>query len=169
MTPGHHQQHDLAGALDLATGERPHDLGPRHTNARCRARLARLEVCSPPDQSTRLEGVVDPSTIHDATASARWLAAHPRVTRHGLPTSGLRANPREPACGEVQDLGTRHPPRRRLRDLVAAVTSPLQLNGPWPDKRSARYAEPAVTAAVENLAVEPHGKIAACVYQTPMY
>jgi transposase len=40
MTPGQHQQHYLAGALDLATGTLHHCLGPRKTNALFRALLA---------------------------------------------------------------------------------------------------------------------------------
>ena len=50
MTPGQHQQHDLAGALDLAPGTLHHGLGPRHTTARCRDRLARLEACDPTER-----------------------------------------------------------------------------------------------------------------------
>jgi transposase len=37
----------------------------------------------------------------------------------------------------------------------------LQVKGPWPYKRSDLSDEPAVTAAVENIAAEPHAKIAA--------
>jgi len=50
MTPGQHQKHDLAGALDLATGTLHHGLGPRQTNALCRDLLARLEACDPTDR-----------------------------------------------------------------------------------------------------------------------
>jgi hypothetical protein len=35
MTPGQNQTHDLAGALDLATGTLLYGLGPRKTNALC--------------------------------------------------------------------------------------------------------------------------------------
>jgi hypothetical protein len=35
MTPGQHQRHSLAGALDLATGTRLDCLRPRQTNALC--------------------------------------------------------------------------------------------------------------------------------------
>jgi hypothetical protein len=50
MTPGQHQQHSLAGALDLATGTLHHGLGPRQTHALFRDRLARLEACYPTDR-----------------------------------------------------------------------------------------------------------------------
>ena len=36
MTPGQHQQHDVAGGLDLATGTRHDCLGGRQTHALCR-------------------------------------------------------------------------------------------------------------------------------------
>jgi hypothetical protein len=105
--------------------------------------------------------VVDHDTIHDAKAVDQGLAAHPRLTLLWWPTYGPRANPIERAFGEVHDLCTRHHTRRRLRDLVAEVEGPLQVNGPWAYKLSDLSYEPAVTAAVENIAVEPHGKLAA--------
>lgn len=161
MTPGQHQKHDLAGALDLATGRRPHGLGPRNTNALCRDLLACLEACYPADQYTRLSVVVDNYSIHHAKAVEQWLAAHPRLTLLWVPTDCPRANPIERAFGDVHDLCTRNHTRRRLRDLVADVETHLQVNGPWPYKLSAVYYEPDVTAAVEKLAAEEHAKVAA--------
>jgi hypothetical protein len=90
-----------------------------------------------------------------------WLTAHPRVTRLWLPTHGPRAHPSERAVGDVHDLGTRHHTPQRFRDLVTDVDAPLQVTGPWQYQLSARYSEPAVTAAVENIAAEPHAKSAA--------
>ena len=47
ITPGQHQTHDLAGALEVTTG-RLHDcLGPRKTTARCRALLPWLDARDP--------------------------------------------------------------------------------------------------------------------------
>ncbi len=37
----------------------------------------------------------------------------------------------------------------------------LQIKGPWPYQLSELYNEPAVTAAVENIAAEQHAKIPA--------
>ncbi len=37
----------------------------------------------------------------------------------------------------------------------------LQIKGPWPYQRSELYNEPAVTAAVENIAAEQYAKIPA--------
>jgi len=105
--------------------------------------------------------VVDHSTIHHAKAVEPWLAAHPRLTLLWLPTDGPRANPIARAFGDVHDLCTRNHTRQRLRDLVADVEAHLQMNGPWPYKLSELSYEPAVTAAVENIAAEPHAKIAA--------
>jgi hypothetical protein len=50
MTPGQHQQHDLAGALELTTGTLHQCLGPRQTTARVRDLLARLEARDPAER-----------------------------------------------------------------------------------------------------------------------
>jgi len=161
MTPGTTETRDLAWALDLATGARRHGVAARHTNALCRDRLTRLEAGDPAERHRRLAVVVDHDPSHHAKAVAQGLAAHPRVTRLWVPTSGPRAHPIARACGEVHDLCTRHPTRQRLRELGADVDAPLQMHGPWPYKRSEPSDEPAVTTAVENIAAEPHAKIAA--------
>jgi transposase len=161
MTPGINEKHDLAGALELATGALLHGVAARKTNALFRDLLTRLEACYPAERYTRLDVVVDHYTIHHAKAVEPWLAAHPRFTLLWLPTSCPRANPIERAFGDVHDLCTRHHTRQRLRDLVADVEAPLQVNGPWPYQLSELYNEPAVTAAVETIAAEQHAKMAA--------
>jgi DDE superfamily endonuclease len=161
MTPGTHETHDLAGALDLATGARQHGVAARNTNALCRDLLTRLDACYPAERYTRLYVVVDNYTIHHAKAVEQWLAAHPRFTLLWLPTYGPRANPIERAFGDVHDLGTRNHTRKRLRDLVADVEAHLQVNGPWQYQLSELYYEPAVTAAVERIAADEHPKAAA--------
>jgi putative transposase len=50
MTPGQHEQHSLAGALELSTGTLLHGLGPRKTNALFRDLLGRLEASSPAER-----------------------------------------------------------------------------------------------------------------------
>jgi hypothetical protein len=161
MTPGTHEQHYLAGALDLATGALLHGVATRKTNALFRDLLTRLEAYYPAERYTRLYVVVDPSTIHHAKAVAQWLAAHPRLTLLWVPTYGPRANPIERAFGDVHDLCTRHHTRKDLGDLVANVEAHLQVNGPWPYTLSELYDEPAVTAAVETIAAEQYAKIVA--------
>jgi hypothetical protein len=105
--------------------------------------------------------VVDHDKIHQAKAVEQWLAAHPRVTLLWLPTYGPRANPIERAFGDVHDGCTRNHRRKRLPDLVADVEDHVHLNGPWTYKLSDLYYEPAVTAAVEQIATEEHAKAAA--------
>ena len=161
MTPGQNQKHYLAGALDLATGTLLHCLGVRKTNALFRDLLGLLDASYPAEQYTRLYVVVDHDKIHKAKAVEQWLTAHPRVTRLCLPTYGPRANPIERAFGDVHDCCTRNHQRTRLRDLVADVETPLQVNGPWLYKLSAIYYEPAVTAAVEKIAAEEQTQVAA--------
>jgi transposase len=161
MTPGQHEQHDLAGALDPTTGMLHDALGPRKTNALFRELLTVLDARYPADRYTRLYVVVDNYQIHQATAVEPWLAAHPRVTRLLLPTSGPRANPMERAFGDVHDCCTWNHQRKRLPDLVVDVQDHLHLHGPWKYKLSDLYFEPAVTTAVENIAAEEHAKVAA--------
>jgi hypothetical protein len=113
MTPGQKQKHDLAGALDVATGTRLHCLGARTTNALFRDLLGLLDASYPAEQYTRLSVVVDHDKIHQAKAVEPWLTAHPRVTRLLLPTYGPRAHPIERAFGDVHDGCTRNHQRTR--------------------------------------------------------
>ena len=161
MTPGQNHKHDLAGALDLATGTRLHCLGARKTHALCRDVLALIESSSPAERSTQLYVVVDHDKIHKAKAVAQWLAAHPRGRLLLLPTYCPRAHPIARAFGDVHDCCTRNHQRQRLPDLLADVEDHLHVNGPWQYKLSNLYDEPAVTAAVENIAAEERTTVAA--------
>ena len=161
MTPGQNQKYYLAGALDVTTGMLHRCLGPRKTNALFRDLLSVLEARHPADCYTRLYVVVDNYKIHKAKAVEQWLTAHPRVTLLFLPTYCPRANPIERAYGDVHDCCTRNHRRTRLPALVADVEDHLQLNGPWKYKLADLYYEPAVTAAVENIAAEELAKVAA--------
>jgi putative transposase len=161
MTPGQNQKHYLAGALDLTTGRLLHCLGPRKTNALFRDLLTGLDVRYPAERYTRLYVVVDNYKIHKAKAVQQWLATHPRVMLLFLPTYCPRANPIERAFGDVHDCCTRNHQRKRLPALVADVEDHVRLNGPWKYKLSDLYYEPAVTAAVENIAAEKHAQVAA--------
>jgi transposase len=154
MTPGTHEKHDLAGALDVTTGNVHHGVGPRKTNERFRELVPRLDDAYPTPQDKRIYVVVDNSKIHQAHAVEPWFATKPRFALLFLPTSCPRANPIERAFGHVHDLCTRHHTRKRLRDLVADGVEPLHVNGPWRDKLSDIDDDPAVTAAVERMAME---------------
>jgi putative transposase len=161
MTPGQNEKHYLAGALDPTSGTPLYALGPRKTNALFRDLLGLLAASDPAERYTRLYVVVDNFKIHKAKAVAQWLTAHPRVTRLFLPTYCPRANPIERAFGDVHDCCTRNHQRKRLTDLIADVEDHVQLNGPWKYKLSDLYYEPAVSAAVEQMAAEEHAKVAA--------
>jgi transposase len=154
MTPGTHEKHDLAGALELASGTLHHDLGPRKTHALFRELLQRLDDAYPATYSKRVYVVVDNDKIQKAKAVGHWLATHPRFELRFLPTYGPRANPIERAFGDVHDLCTRTHPRQRLLDLMADVVEHLDVNGPWQYQRSDIYDDPAVSAAVENMTME---------------
>jgi putative transposase len=161
MTPGQQQTHYVAGALDLATGALLHCGAARNTNALFRDLLTRRDERDPADRYTSLDVVVDHDTIHHAQAVEQWLAAHPRFTLLWLPTDCPRANPIARAFGDVPDCCTRNHRRKRVPDLVADVEDHVHLNGPWTAQLSDLYDEPAITAAVENIAAEEHAKAAA--------
>jgi putative transposase len=154
MTPGTNDKHYLAGALHLATGTRPHTVGPRKPNALFRDLLQSLEAAYPAVQYQRLYVVVDNYKIQKAKAVAEWVAHHPRVQLLFLPTYCPRAHPIERALGDVHELCPRNHTRQRWRDLVADVEHHLQLNGPWQYQRSDLYDAPAVTAALARMPME---------------
>ena len=161
MTPGQHHKASGAGALELATGSLRHGRGPRHTHALCRDRLGPLEAHDPAAHDPRVDVGVDHDKSHPAQAVEPWLAAHPRLTRLLLPTSGPRANPLARVFGDVHAGCTRNHRRTRVPALVTEVEDHGPLNGPWKDTRSDLYDEPLVTAAVANLASAAHTKVAA--------
>ncbi len=68
MTPGLHQQHSLAGALDLATGTRHHCLGTRKPHALFRDLLALLETSDPVERYTQVDVGVENYKIQKAKA-----------------------------------------------------------------------------------------------------
>jgi hypothetical protein len=161
MTPGTKAKHSLAGALDLTTGIRRHCWAPRTTTGLCRELLETLDEAYPAPEFQRVYVVVDNDKIQKAKAVEQGWAQHPRLTLLFLPTYCPRANPIERAVGDVHDLCTRNHPRKRVRDLVADVEAHLHVNGPWKYTLSEIDYEPAVTAAVENMAAEDHSKAAA--------
>ena len=161
MTPGTNEKYYLAGALNLATGQLLHCLGPRKNNGLFRDLLTLLDQTYPASQTTRIYVVVDNYCIHKAKAVEQWLASHPRFALLWLPTYCPRANPIERAFGDVHDKCTRNHKRKRLRDLVQDVERHVQDNGPWQYRLSQLYQAPEVTAAVERMATEAQAKIAA--------
>ena len=85
-----------------------------------------------------------------------------------LQTYRPRTNPIELAGGDVHDLCTRNHRRKRLPNLVADVEAYLHVNGPRKDQLSALDYEPAVTAAVEKIAIDEHANVAVGVFQSPV-
>jgi putative transposase len=161
MTPGTNEKHYLAGALHLATGKVLHCLGPHKNNGLFRDLLTLLDTTYPAPSVTRIYVVVDNYRIHKAKAVEQWLANHPRFTLLWLPTYCPRANPLERVFGDVHDKCTRNHTRKRLRDLIQDVERHMEANGPWQYRLSHLYEAPEVTAAVEYIAAEQQGKIAA--------
>jgi transposase len=161
MTPGTNEKHDLAGALHLATGKGLHCLGPRNNNGLFRDLLTLLDTTYPAPGVTRISVVVDNYHIHKAKAVTQWLTKHPRLVVLWLPTYCPRAHPIERVFGDVHDKCTRNHKRKRLRDLIQDVERHREANGPWQYRLSHLYEAPEVTAAVEYIAAEQQGKIAA--------
>jgi DDE superfamily endonuclease/Winged helix-turn helix len=160
-TPGQHAKVDVAGALHLAPGEILSDLGPRKTHALCRDLLTQLARTDPAPRGTRIAVVVDHSCIHQANAVEEWLARHPRVALRWVPTDGPQANPIERVFGDGHDPCTRNHKRNRFGAVVPAVERHLRQNSPWLYQLSRLSDAPAVTVAVERLAVAQQAKLAA--------
>ena len=78
LTPGTNEQHSLAGALQLATGQRLYGLGPRQNTGFFRDLLTRLDTTYPASSVTRISVVVDHYRMHKAQAVPPWLASPPR-------------------------------------------------------------------------------------------
>jgi transposase len=72
MTPGKNEKYDLAGALNLATGQIFHGLGPRKTHAFFRDLLTLLDRTSPQRGVRRISVVVDNYKRHKAKAVGQW-------------------------------------------------------------------------------------------------
>ena len=72
MTPGKNEKYSLAGALNLATGQLLHGLGPRKTKAFCRDLLTLLDRTYPERWVRRIYVVVDNYKIHKAKAVGQW-------------------------------------------------------------------------------------------------
>jgi hypothetical protein len=161
MTPGTTEKPYLAGALHRATGKVRHGLGPRKTHGVFRALLTLLDTPYSAPGVTRISGVVDNYRIHQAKAVPPWLTNHPRFVGLWFPTSCPRANPIARVVGDVHDKCTRNHKRKRLRDRIQDVERHRKANGPWQSRLSPLYAAPEVTAAVEYIAAEPQGEIAA--------
>jgi DDE superfamily endonuclease len=154
VTPGQHQTHSLAGALEPKTGRRVHGVDIRKTNALFRAWLDRRDWLDPKAKFAQVSVVVDTYGSHKAKAVERWLAAHPRFEVRFLPTYCPQAHPIERACGDVHDKCTRNHQRKRIADRVWAVERHLLTKGPWQYKLSQLYYTPKVTAAVEHLTTD---------------
>lgn len=135
MTPGTTEKHDLAGALELATGTVHHSLGPRKTNELFQALLQTLDTAYSVTPYRRLSVVIDNDKIHQAKAIEPWFAKHPRFERRFLPTSCPRANPIERAFGEVQDLCTRI---TLSRISSTSLRGPRSSRGSWPRRAGAQ-------------------------------
>ena len=161
MTPGQHAKHDLAGALNLTSGEILYGHGARKTPVRFRDLLTHLDQAYQAPRITRIDVVVDHYGSHQAKAGGQWIANHPRLVRLWWPTSCPQANPLARAFGDVHDQGTSNHQRKRLRDVVSDVERHLRQNGPWRSKLSRLYDAPEVTAAVERIAAAERVKVAA--------
>jgi hypothetical protein len=70
--------------------------------------------------------------------------------------------------GGVHDLCPRDHTGKLLREPVAKVAEPLHVHGPWKSTRSAVDPEPAVTAAVSKMAMQPVLAIARRVYPSQL-
>jgi hypothetical protein len=156
MTTGQNGPQYWAGAYDATTGARHHCLGARHTQALFRDLRSLREARQPAAWDTQLSVGGSNYSVHNAKAVAPWVAAHSLGILRRLATRCPRPNPLDRAGGEVHGGCLRH-----HQFLGVEVADHRRINGPRQYKQSDLYDEPAVTAAVENIAAEKHLKGAA--------
>jgi transposase len=110
---------DLFAALNLATGEVLHHLGPPHRAVEFRKFLVAIDRAGPADFDVHL--VVDNSSTHKTPAIHTWLLRHPRFHLQFTPTSSSWLNLAERWFAEL----TRRLRKRSAHKSLTALTADL--------------------------------------------
>jgi transposase len=132
----------LFAALDVATGEVIHECLPRHRHQEFLRFLKRVERETDPELELHL--ILDNYATHKHPNVTAWLAKHPRVHFHFLPTSSSWLNLVERLFSELTTRQLRRLAVTNVRQLEATITGYL-------DERN-RAPQPFVwTASVESI------------------
>lgn len=110
----------LFAALDVATGTVLHDCMPRHRHQEFLRFLRTVEQSVAPTLAIHV--ILDNYATHKHAAVQRWLARHPRVTFHFVPTSASWLNLVERFFSELTTRQLRRLAVSSVDELIHAIT-----------------------------------------------
>jgi transposase len=110
----------LFAALDIATGEVLHECLPRHRHQEFLRFLRKVDRATDPDLD--LHFILDNYATHKHPKVAAWLARHPRVHFHFLPTSASWLNLVERFFRDLSQRQLKRLAVSSVAELVDAIT-----------------------------------------------
>jgi len=111
----------LFAALNVATGRILQECMPRHRHQEFLRFIRRVEHSVPP--ALEIHVILDNYGTHTHPAVARWLARHPRVHFHFVPTSASWLNLVERFFSELTERQLRRLAVTSVPELIAAITA----------------------------------------------
>jgi len=114
----------LFAALDVATGEVLHECMPRHRHQEFLRFLKKIEASVNPDLEIHV--ILDNYATHKHEKVQRWLARHPRVQFHFVPTSSSWLNLVELIFNELTSRQLKRLAVSSVAELIAAITRYLE-------------------------------------------
>jgi transposase len=126
LTPGHHNQSDIAdaAALDVLTGSVIGQCLPRHRHIEFLKFLRTIDHEVPHGLEVHL--ILDNYSTHNHAKVNSWLAKHPRFHLHFTPTSSSWLNLVERFFGKLTDKAIRRGIFKSVPDLIAAIEAYLK-------------------------------------------
>lgn len=113
----------LFAALDVASGSVLHECMPRHRHQEFLRFLKKIEKSVPAELNIHV--ILDNYATHKHEAVRRWLARHPRVQFHFVPTSASWLNLVELLFNELERRQLKRLAVSHVRDLIVAIGSYL--------------------------------------------
>ena len=110
---------NLYAALDVASGQVPAEMTPRHRAEEFRRFLTLIDASVPAHLDVHV--VLDNSSTHKTPSIQRWLTRHPRFTLHFTPTYSSWLNLVERWFAELTTKWIKRGSHRSVRDLVASI------------------------------------------------
>lgn len=114
----------LFAALDVATGEILHECRPRHRHQEFLRFLREVEKHVAPELDIHF--ILDNYATHKHAKVQRWLARHPRVTFHFVPTSATWLNLVERFFSELTTRQLKRLAVSSVAELIAAITQYIE-------------------------------------------
>jgi len=120
----------LFAALNVLEGTVIGDCSKRHRHEEFLGFLQKIDRETPADLDLHL--ILDNYATHKHDAVQTWLAKHPRMTLHFIPTSSSWLNLVERWFGEITEKRIRHGVFRSVPELVTAITEYVDHNNADP-------------------------------------